>query len=168
MSAWPACRAVSSIMWINTHRRDTASPNQAVPMSSMARSVITRSAAARARVEGHDVRSRLVQPDLQVGVLVILVERQGLGLAPEGLAEPVVLDRPQVLDEAEQAGARRGHDPTSRRFVEALELPQDGIAVSVEADVQALLLAAGERNSLDHGCTPLGLISDVPVVAETC
>ena len=48
MSTWPACRAVSSIMWISTQRIETASPNQAVPVASSSSSMAL-SAAARAR-----------------------------------------------------------------------------------------------------------------------
>ena len=49
MSTWPACRAVSSIMWISTQRIETASPNQAVPVASSSSSSMALSAAARAR-----------------------------------------------------------------------------------------------------------------------
>jgi hypothetical protein len=34
MSTWPACRAVSSIMWINTQGSDTVPPSHAVPVWS--------------------------------------------------------------------------------------------------------------------------------------
>jgi hypothetical protein len=42
MSPCPAWRAVSSIMWMSTHRIDTtASPNHAVPVASRSTSAMT-------------------------------------------------------------------------------------------------------------------------------
>ena len=46
---WPACRDVSSSMWMRTHRIDTFLPSHDVPVSSSPTSAITVSAAARAR-----------------------------------------------------------------------------------------------------------------------
>jgi hypothetical protein len=58
--------------------------------------------------------------DAQVWFLVV-VERQRLGLAPEGLAEPAVLDAGQVLDQAQQVGPRRHHRSPQLFVVEAVE-----------------------------------------------
>lgn len=49
MSMWPACRAVSSIMWTSTQRNETVRPFHVVPTSSSVSSVTVRSAAVRAR-----------------------------------------------------------------------------------------------------------------------
>jgi hypothetical protein len=81
-------------------------------------------------------------------------ERNGLGLTSEGRAQ----NHPYSTD------ARRLTRPT--RFVpdgtigrrscsssRVLHLPRHGIAMSVQARVEAFVFAAGERHSLDHGPT---------------
>ena len=79
------------------------------------------------------------------GIRVIVVEGQRLGRAAEGVAEPAVLDRRQVLHQPQQVGAGRGHGPPQVVVAEALELPEHRVTVPVEGDPQALLLVAGER-----------------------
>lgn len=128
MSMWPAWRAVSSS-----------------PTSSM-----TLGCRACAPVEGQDVRRRLVRADAEIGVVVVRVERQRLGLAAERLAEPAELDRGEVLDEAQERGPRRGHRSSQRGVVEAVDLPEHDVAVPVQARVQALLLGPGQGHPCAH------------------
>jgi hypothetical protein len=60
-------------------------------------------------IERNDVIGGLVRLDPQVSVVVVFIERERLGLPPEGLAEPAVLDGREVFDQVEQVGALRCH-----------------------------------------------------------
>ncbi|CAA9409858.1 MAG: hypothetical protein AVDCRST_MAG75-2680 [uncultured Propionibacteriaceae bacterium] len=146
MSTWPAWRAVSSSMWMRTQRMVTGSPNQAVPVSRRSSSAMTASAAARAvAVEVEDVLSRLIFAYPKVSIGIVVVERQRLGGAAEGVTEPAVLHGAQVLDQANQVAARGCQLPSKVRVRDTVELPEHRVSVPVECSDQALLLAADER-----------------------
>jgi len=91
------------------------------------------------------------------------VERPLLPL--EGVAEPAVLDRSQVFDQSQQAGAGRRHRTAQLLVVEAVDLPQHHVTVPIKADVRALLLPTGERHSLAH---PRNLTAQPDIRLDMC
>ena len=111
-------------MWMSTQRMETgvAEPRRAdvVDIEFVDHSV---GRSAGPAVVLHDVRRGLVRLGPHIRVRVVGIERDRVGLAPEGLAEPSVLGRRQVLDQAQQARPGRGHRPPHLRVVQALELP---------------------------------------------
>src|SRR4029450_1177692 len=81
------------------------------------------------------------------------VERHRLGLAAKGFTKPSVLDGREVLHQPKQARPRWGDRSSHLLLVEALELPQDHVAVPVEADEKTFLLTTSEGHALTHART---------------
>src|SRR5581483_6643121 len=55
-----------------------------------------------------------------------------------------------VLDQSEQTGAGGNHLTTQVGVAEAFQLPQNGLTISIQRDLEARLLVASERDAPGH------------------
>ena len=158
MSAWPAWRSVSAIMWIRivcsvTSARPSGHHGTRPRASSGRRSIVASECSHTRWYKPTMSCPRLLRRRPHVGVrLGALVEpRQRLGeRSAERVAEVAGLDAGDVLDESQEVGARRDQRPTNVVLGDPVELPQQCVTGNLQVAVE-FRLRIGNSHGRQHG-----------------